>query len=195
NLCTDYCVQARIPFHESVSGTALPPQSSQQEQGNDKHPAVNSRLTATVQDLPNRLDSLRWIIIGGFAALFALGVLLLWRQPALATAAGAGGLPVPTTPPQGPRKRKAAPPVAPAAVKAAAVTFASTRPAAPSVQPDRAASAVSVSSGADVSSVESPDLDREVQKPGSPTHAARARSATLEESSRAGVGNSLDSLK
>ncbi len=178
NLYTRDAIPAGLPFDVSVSGTAPPPQASQQGQGNDQDPEVNSRVTATVQALPNRLDSLRWIIIGGFAALFALGVLLLWRQPALATAAGPGDVPVPTTPPQGPRKRKAAPPVAPAAVKAAAVTFASTRPAAP-----------------DVSSVESPDLDREAQKPGSPTHAARARSATLEESSRAGVENSLDSLK
>jgi hypothetical protein len=154
NLYTRDAIPAGLPFDVSVSGTAPPPQASRQEQGNDQDPEVNSRVTATVQALPNRLDSLRWIIIGGFAALFALGVLLLWRQPALATAAGAGGLPVPTTPPQGPRNRKAAPPVTPAAVKAAAVTFASTRPAEPSAQPVRAASAAAVAAATDVASVE-----------------------------------------
>jgi hypothetical protein len=141
NLYTRDSIPAGLPFDVSVSGTAPPPQAGQQEQGNDQDPEVNSRVTATVQALPNRLDSLRWIIIGGFAALFALGVLLLWRQPALASAAGAGNLPVP--PPQGPRKRKA-PPVAPPSASPAGATFASARPVAPSAsssaQPVRAAS-------------------------------------------------------
>src|SRR5438309_4472567 len=193
NLYTRDGVPAGLPFDVSVSGTAPPPQASQQEQGNDQDPAVNSRLTATVQALPNRLDSLRWIIIGGFAALFALGVLLLWRQPTLATAAGAGEVPVPASRQEGPRKRKA-PPVAPATAKSAASSFGSARPAAPSAapsaQPVRTASGASAVSTADVSSVES-----EVQNPGSPTHAARARSATLEESSRVGVEYGLVSLK
>jgi hypothetical protein len=148
NLYTRDSIPAGLPFDVSVSGTAPPPQASQQGQGNDQDPEVNSRATATVQALPNRLDSLRWVIIGGFAALFALGVLLLWRQPALARAAGAGDLPVPPTPP-GPRKRKASAPVKQTSV-------ASVANAAPSVsmvaRPARTASAVST---ADVSSVDS----------------------------------------
>jgi hypothetical protein len=167
SLYTRDGIPAGLPFDVSVSGTAPPPQTSQNDQqGSDQDPAVNSRATATVQALPNRLDSLRWIIIGGFAALFALGVLILWRQPALGAAAGApgqtGGLPVPPTPPQGPRKRKA-PPVAPhassvtpadvRAVPAAPPQLA--RPAAPSpgrtANPASSASAVTT---ADVASVE-----------------------------------------
>ena len=150
NLYTRDSIPAGLPFDVSVSGTAPPPQASPQGQGNDQDPEVNSRITATVQALPNRLESLRWIIIGGFAALFALGVLLLWRQPAQA---GAGDGAVPPTPPQGPRKRKA-PAVAPAPVQQTSV--ASVANAARSVsmaaQPARTASAVST---ADVSSVES----------------------------------------
>src|SRR5438309_10933714 len=157
NLYTRDGVPAGLPFDVSVSGTAPPPQASQQEQGNDQDPAVNSRITATVQALPNRLESLRWIIIGGFAALFALGLLLLWRQPALV---GAGDLPVPPTPPQGPRKRKLPPrgeyatSVASAPAKVAPVASASVaaRSASVAAQPARAASAVTT---ADVSSVES----------------------------------------
>jgi hypothetical protein len=175
NLYTRDGIPAGLPFDVSVSGTAPPPQASQQEQGNDQDPAVNSRLTATVQALPNRMDSLRWIIIGGFAALFALGLLLLWRQPALATAAGAGGrvgdLAVPPTPSAGPRKRKLPPgaayatSVASAPAKLAPVGSASVaaRSVLTAAQPARAASAVSTLSGADVAGVESPDLDREVQ--------------------------------
>ena len=117
NLYTRDGVPAGLPFDVSVSGTAPPPQASGQGQGNDQDPEVNSRVSATVQALPNRLDSLRWIIIGGFAALFALGVLLLWRQPALATAAGASDVRVPPAASQGPRKRKASP-VAPSTAKA-----------------------------------------------------------------------------
>jgi len=150
NLYTRDSIPAGLPFDVSVSGTAPPPQASPQGQGNDQDPEVNSRITATVQALPNRLESLRWIIIGGFAALFALGLLLLWRQPALV---GAGDLPVPPTPPQGPRKRKLPPrgeyatSVASAPAKAAPVASASG-----AAQPARAASAVTT---ADVSSVES----------------------------------------
>ena len=152
NLYTRDSIPAGLPFDVSVSGTAPPPQASQQGQGNDQDPEVNSRATATVQALPNRLDSLRWVIIGGFAALFALGVLLLWRQPALARTAGA----MPPTPPPGPRKRKAPAAAAPHASAVAKQTFASVANAARSVwmaaQPARTASAVST---ADVSSVES----------------------------------------
>ena len=156
-----------LPFDVSVSGTAPPPQTSQNDQqGNDQDPAVNSRATAVVQALPNRLDSLRWIIIGGFAALFALGVLILWRQPALGTAAGApgqtSGLPVPLAPSQGPRKRKV-PPVAPhassvppaiaRAVPAAPPHLA--RSAAPSApRPANAASSASAVTTADVAGIE-----------------------------------------
>jgi hypothetical protein len=168
NLYTRDGIPAGLPFDVSVSGTAPPPQASQQDQqGSDQDPAVNSRLTATVQALPNRLDSLRWIFIGGFAALFALGLLLLWRQPALATAAGAGGrvgdLAVPPAPSAGPRKRKLPPgaayatSVASAPAKLAPVGSASVaaRSVSPSAQPARAASAVSTLSGADVASLES----------------------------------------
>ena len=167
SLYTRDGIPAGLPFDVSVSGTAPPPQVSQNDQeGSDQDPAVNSRATATVQALPNRLDRLRWIIIGGFAALLALGVLILWRQPALGAAAGAPGqtsaLPVPTTPPQGPRKRKA-PPVAPHAssvtpanVRAVAATPPQVaRPPAPSTsRPENAGSSASAVTTADVAGVE-----------------------------------------
>ena len=51
---------------------------------------MNSRVNESVQALPNRLDSLRWIIIGGFAALFALGVLMIWRKPDFVPGVAAG---------------------------------------------------------------------------------------------------------
>ena len=160
NLYTRDSIPAGLPFDVSVSGTAPPPQASQNDQqGNDQDPAVNSRANETIQALPNRIDSLRWIIIGGFAALFALGLLLLWRQPTLATAAGAGDLPVPQTATSGPRKRKM-PAVPPA--KPSSATVASARPAVatavPVVQPARVVSVAAPSAVADA-----PAIEQEVQ--------------------------------
>jgi hypothetical protein len=168
SLYTRDGIPAGLPFDVSVSGTAPPPQTSQNDQqGSDQDPAVNSRATATVQALPNRLDSLRWIIIGGFAALFALGVLILWRQPALGAAAGAPGqssaLPVP---PQGPRKRKAPPVASHASPVTSAIARAIpsappqlARPAAPS--PARTADAASSTSAVTMADVVG--LENEVQ--------------------------------
>jgi hypothetical protein len=48
--------------------------------------AANSRESSTpVQALPSRLDSLKWVLVGGFAALFFLGLLFLWRKPVVAS--------------------------------------------------------------------------------------------------------------
>jgi hypothetical protein len=115
SLYTRDNIPAGFPFDVSVSGTAPAPQASgNQGQGNDQDPSVNSRANETIQALPNRLDSLRWIIIGGFAALILIGLLLLWRQPVLASAPGVE-VPVPQTQSQGPRKRKGQPVTAPRA--------------------------------------------------------------------------------
>jgi hypothetical protein len=97
NLYTREGVPSGLPFDVSLSGTALPPSASQQGQGSDAGgDQVNGRDSGpAVQALPNRLDSLKWIIIGGFAALFALGVLLLWRTPVPLAVEAAGAAPVP----------------------------------------------------------------------------------------------------
>lgn len=163
NLYTRDGVPAGLPFDVSVSGTAPPPQASQQ-QGNDQDPAVNSHANETIQALPNRIDSLRWIIIGGFAALFAIGVLLLWRQPTLASAAGAGDMPVPPTPSAGPRKRKAAPAPqhaqdrrVPASAGSATLRGAGSAPAASvavAAPPAPSASVATASSATDAAAVE-----------------------------------------
>jgi hypothetical protein len=172
SLYTRDSIPAGLPFDVSVSGTAPAPQASQQ--GNDQDPSVNSHANETIQALPNRLDSLRWIIIGGFAALVAIGVLLLWRQPTLASAAGAGDMPVPPTASAGPRKRKAAPiPQHTSPHKeerrAASMPVTSTRAAAPApatsvavaAPATRSASVAAVSRETDVAGVES--VESEVQ--------------------------------
>lgn len=105
-------VAANTPLIVMVSGTA-PMQSSSQSGGagggtsagggagnaGSQDPSVNSRAeaggdsaTATPTTIPARLDSLKWILVGGFAAIFALGFVYLLRRPqvAAATAGGAG---------------------------------------------------------------------------------------------------------
>ena len=178
NLYTRDSVPAGLPFDVSVSGTAPPPQATpdqSQGQGNDQDPTVNSRVNESVQALPNRLDSLRWIIIGGFAALFALGVLMIWRKPDFVPGApaGAGDMPVPSSPsgPRGKRKsigsqgasQAAAAPSAPART----ASFSPVATPAPSVHAAPIAPAGSASSVASVASavsdVDVPAVEREVQ--------------------------------
>jgi len=69
--------------------------------------SVNSRAdsggdaaTATATTIPARLDGLKWILIGGFAAIFALGFVYLLRRPQViaagtADSAGSGAVATP----------------------------------------------------------------------------------------------------
>jgi len=91
-------VAANTPLTVTVSGTAPAPAQGQGGTGatgaagdESQNPAVNSRLdqggadapTATATALPARLDSLKWVLVGGFAAIFVLGFVYLWRRPQL----------------------------------------------------------------------------------------------------------------
>jgi hypothetical protein len=102
-------VAANTPVSVSVSGTA-PPSAAAQDgaaaggaPGDDsQNPSVNSRIdtgneapVASVTTLPARLDSLKWVLVGGFIALFLLGLIFLARQPQMATSAKSFALDVP----------------------------------------------------------------------------------------------------
>jgi hypothetical protein len=90
---------AGFPVQIAVSGTAPPPSDDASagngagggaENGGGGADQLNGRDSGqTVQVLPTRLDSLRWVLIAGFAAIFALGLVYLWRRP-VAAVAGAG---------------------------------------------------------------------------------------------------------
>jgi len=103
-------VAANTPFSVSLSGTAPPPPQDAGGAGGaggdpSQDPSVNSRAdsggavapTATATALPARLDSLKWTIVAGFAAVFALGVAFLWRRPE--AVAGAGSVAMPSAAP------------------------------------------------------------------------------------------------
>ena len=79
----------------SLSGTAPPPSDSSAGQGSG---TGGSQVASQV--LPSRLGNLQWILVIGFAALFVIGVIFLWRRPVAAVASGSGAeLPIPAPPP------------------------------------------------------------------------------------------------
>jgi hypothetical protein len=75
-------VKAGTGFDISVSGPAPPPDAgagADQTNGRASGPAV--------QAVPARLDNEKWILLGGLAAIFAVGMGLLLRRPAPAAVA------------------------------------------------------------------------------------------------------------
>jgi len=96
NVFTRTAVAADAPIAIKISGTAPLPTLTQgaSEGGASGAPdgpanaTVNSRLeaagaeatTAAATTVPARLDSLKWILVGGFASIFALGFVYLWRR-------------------------------------------------------------------------------------------------------------------
>lgn len=95
-------VAANTPLMVSVSGVSTAqPQGQGDANGaggaagdESQNPLVNSRLeqsgaenpVASATALPARLDSLKWVLVAGFAAIFALGFVYLWRRPQLIAA-------------------------------------------------------------------------------------------------------------
>ncbi|GAC1626473.1 MAG: hypothetical protein NVS9B13_22790 [Candidatus Acidiferrum sp.] len=72
----------------TAAATAGPDAGAQSSQGAPQQ--GNSRTeSANVQAIPGRLDVLKWPLLGGFAVLFAMGALLLWRRPVVAMAPAA----------------------------------------------------------------------------------------------------------
>jgi hypothetical protein len=78
NIYARDSVAAGTPLDISVSGTAPPPSAS----GGQSQGRESGRREETVQVMPNRLDGLKWVLVGGFAALFFLGAVFLWLRPA-----------------------------------------------------------------------------------------------------------------
>jgi len=81
---------AGTAFDVSVSGTAPPPTSADQQGQGD--PSAQGRDAGTaVAAVPPRLDSLKWILLAGFGSIFLLGAAYLFRKPipVVATASAA----------------------------------------------------------------------------------------------------------
>jgi hypothetical protein len=78
---------AGATFEFTVSGTAPPPSDPAAGGGGGMAAQGNVEL------LPARLDNLKWILIGGFGLLFALGLMFLLRRPQPAPVAAAENTP------------------------------------------------------------------------------------------------------
>jgi hypothetical protein len=114
----------------SVSGTAPPPDANagaeQGQQGRDAQQGGGETAGVSIQQVPGRLDGLKWYLIAGFIVLFAMGAVLLGRKPVVAIAgAAAAAEEVPQ-----PKQKKAKPNAAPAAARAA-ISLTPTSTAAP----------------------------------------------------------------
>jgi hypothetical protein len=107
----------------SVSGTAPPPNAGGGgDSGQDGQQGGVTAGAVTVQQIPGRLDVLKWPLIGGFIGLFALGAILLARRPVVAVA---GGGPVEAPDSVAPRTKKAKSPAATAPPAASSAPAAS----------------------------------------------------------------------
>jgi len=161
-------VAANAPVEINVSGTAPMPSTSQGGGGgpagasgaggsggdDSQNPSVNSRADAGSADAPSasattipaRLDSLKWILTGGFVSIFILGFAYLWLRPqAAGTADGAW-----VTEADVPTPRSAKKSAMRSAQQAATYVAAAPEPAAPSTTSSAQASRGAVETIADV---------------------------------------------
>jgi Carboxypeptidase regulatory-like domain len=72
----------------NISGTAPPPganSAADQNQGDQE--AQGAAASANIQQVPGRLDVLKWPLVAGFVGIFAVGAILLARKPVAMTVA------------------------------------------------------------------------------------------------------------
>jgi hypothetical protein len=81
NLYARDAVAAGTTFEVAISGTAPVPAA---DQGDGQPSGGGNNGANAVQVLPNRLDSLKWLLLGGFVTLFGLGLFSIWRRPVMA---------------------------------------------------------------------------------------------------------------
>ena len=136
-------VAANAPVEISVSGTAPMPSAQQGGGGgptggssaaggadNSQNPSVNSRAddgagdapSASATTIPARLDSLKWILTGGFVSIFILGFAYLWLRPQPAGTVDGGWTTEADVPAPRPTKKSAARPAQQSATYATAAT-------------------------------------------------------------------------
>jgi hypothetical protein len=72
----------------NVSGTAPPPGANGgADQGQPGQETRSATASANIQQVPGRLDALKWPLVAGFVGVFALGAILLARKPVAVTVA------------------------------------------------------------------------------------------------------------
>jgi hypothetical protein len=114
NVFSKESFKAGMGFDVTVSGTAPPPAEASASSAPDQVNGRDSGPESTIETAPARLDNEKWILLGGLAAIFAVGVGLLLRKPVLPEVASA------PAPPPAPKGRKAQRAAQAAQTKAAA---------------------------------------------------------------------------
>src|ERR1700675_424723 len=71
----------------NVSGTAPPPGANAADQGQLAQDPQGAPASASIQQVPGRLDVLKWPLVAGFIGVFAVGAILLARRPVAVTVA------------------------------------------------------------------------------------------------------------
>jgi hypothetical protein len=89
----------------TVNLSGMPSGSPAGDQGQPQPQEGNSRQGQEVIAAPSRLDSLKWYIFAGLAALFAMGALLLSRKQIVVPAVDVGDEPVFPKPPKANSKK------------------------------------------------------------------------------------------
>jgi len=104
NVFSKESMKAGNGFDVTVSGTAPPPaDNSAAASAPDQVNGRDSGPETTIETAPARLGDERWILLGGLAAIFAVGVGLLLRKPVFEAASA----PAPPPIPKGRKARKA----------------------------------------------------------------------------------------
>ena len=81
NVFSKESLKAGMGFDVTVSGTAPPPAEASASGSPDQANGHESGSDTTIETAPARLDDEKWILLGGLAAIFAVGVGLLLRKP------------------------------------------------------------------------------------------------------------------
>ncbi|HEV2224318.1 MAG TPA: carboxypeptidase-like regulatory domain-containing protein, partial [Candidatus Acidoferrales bacterium] len=87
DIYTRDSVAANAPLTISISGTASepPPADNSQDSSVNSRADANGEAAATTTLPPRLSNNLQYILVVGFAALFLLGVIFLWRRPVTET--------------------------------------------------------------------------------------------------------------
>jgi len=81
NVFSKESLKSGTGFDVTVSGTAPPPADASASSSPDQVNGRDSGPETTIETAPARLDDEKWILLGGLAAIFAVGVGLLLRKP------------------------------------------------------------------------------------------------------------------
>ena len=106
NVFSKESMKAGNGFDVTVSGTAPPPAENSASSASDQVNGRDSAPETTLETAPARLDDEKWILLGGLAAIFAVGVGLLLRKPVPEVATAT--TPAPPAVPKGRKAQRAA---------------------------------------------------------------------------------------